>query len=241
MMEKRYLIVNADDFGQCPEVNRGIIAAYEEGIVTSASLMVRWPDAPEAAAYASKHPSLSLGLHLDLGEWSYRNDEWVSLYEVVPMDLVAVASEVGAQLERFRDLVGADPTHIDSHQHVHREEPVRSCVRELAKSLGVPLRDQSQEVLYSGRFYGQTYKGVPLHQAITVEALSGILASLPQGVTELGCHPGFGHSLNTSYRLEREVELSTLCDPRVTECIATEMITLCSFSDVPRLMRPLES
>ena len=41
----RSLIVNADDFGQSPGINSGVIRAYEEGILTSASLMVRWPAA----------------------------------------------------------------------------------------------------------------------------------------------------------------------------------------------------
>jgi predicted glycoside hydrolase/deacetylase ChbG (UPF0249 family) len=45
----KYLIVNADDFGQSAGINRGIIAAHEQGMVTSASLMVRWPAAHEAA------------------------------------------------------------------------------------------------------------------------------------------------------------------------------------------------
>ena len=56
------LIVNADDFGQSPGVNRGIIEAHEHGIVTSASLMVRWPAAASAAAYAREHARLGLGL-----------------------------------------------------------------------------------------------------------------------------------------------------------------------------------
>src|SRR4051794_16830036 len=47
----RYVIVNADDFGQSRGINRGIILAHEQGIVTSASLMVRWAAAAEAAAY----------------------------------------------------------------------------------------------------------------------------------------------------------------------------------------------
>ena len=59
----RRLIVNADDFGQSPGVNRGIIEAHQHGIVTSASLMVSWPAAAEAAAYgraannAKEHPT----------------------------------------------------------------------------------------------------------------------------------------------------------------------------------------
>jgi predicted glycoside hydrolase/deacetylase ChbG (UPF0249 family) len=64
----RYLIVNADDFGQSDGINQGVVKAYERGIVTSASLMVRWPTASAAAVYARAHPDLSLGLHIDLGE-----------------------------------------------------------------------------------------------------------------------------------------------------------------------------
>jgi predicted glycoside hydrolase/deacetylase ChbG (UPF0249 family) len=52
----RQLIVNADDFGQSAGVNRGVIEAHENGIVTSASLMVRWPDAADAARYARPAP-----------------------------------------------------------------------------------------------------------------------------------------------------------------------------------------
>src|SRR5437899_6893534 len=99
MSGQRYLIVNADDFGLSPGVNRGIIEAHEHGIVTSASLMVRWPAAREAVNYARQHGALSLGLHLDLGEWTYRGSTWVPLYEVVPLDdSSAVAEEVSRQL-----------------------------------------------------------------------------------------------------------------------------------------------
>ena len=73
-MRDTYLIVNADDFGQSPGVNRGVIAAHERGVVTSTSLMVRWPSAAAAAAYAREHPALSVGLHVDLGEWACRDD-----------------------------------------------------------------------------------------------------------------------------------------------------------------------
>src|SRR4051794_21157272 len=121
MAAGRYLIVNADDFGRSPGVNRGIVRAHEHGIVTSASLMVRWPAAAEAAGYGRPRPGLSLGLHVDLGEWSLCGADWQPVYEVVDSDNPgAVAAEVGRQLAAFRSLVGRDPTHLDSHQHVHR-------------------------------------------------------------------------------------------------------------------------
>src|ERR1041384_5283397 len=122
----KYLIVNADDFGLSDGVNRGIIEAFERGIVTSASLMVRQPAAAAAATDAASHPKLSVGLHLDLGEWVFQNGEWVILYSVVATDdPKAVGAETSHQLSQFRRLMGRNPTPLDSHQHVHRKEPVR--------------------------------------------------------------------------------------------------------------------
>ena len=110
MASTKYLIVNADDFGQSSGVNRGIIKAYCRGIVTSASLMVRWPGAMEASAYAREHPSLSLGLHVDLGEKVFRAGEWVPVYAVVPLqDTTAIRDEITRQLEVFHHLMGHAP------------------------------------------------------------------------------------------------------------------------------------
>ena len=233
-MAKRYLIVNADDFGESAGINEGVFAAHEHGIVTSASLMVRWPDALAAVAYAKEHPDLSLGIHLDFGEWAYRNETWVPVYEVVPDgDIAAVAEEVTRQLESFRQLVGADPTHIDSHQHVHREEPIRSLLVDVAHSLAVPLRDYSSEVQYCGYFYGQTAEGSPLPKFISVEGLLDILRELPPGITELGCHPGIGDELpDTMYRSERSKEVEVLCDPQIRAAIIDMGVDLCSFSSI---------
>src|SRR4051812_35999396 len=113
------VIINADDFGQTPAVNRGVLKAHACGVVTSASLMVRWPAAAEAAEEAAHFPRLSLGLHVDLGEWTRRGESWAPVYEVVSIaDWQAVAAEVAQQLASFCRLTGRTPTHLDSHQHV---------------------------------------------------------------------------------------------------------------------------
>src|SRR6185312_9264780 len=113
MDSKRSLIVNADDFGLSEGVNRGIIEAHERGIVTSASLMVLQPASASAAAYSREHPRLSMGLHLDLGEWAYDGKAWVLVYEVVPLeDPALVAGELERQLGAVRRLRGCDPTHL---------------------------------------------------------------------------------------------------------------------------------
>ena len=230
MGKGRYLIVNADDFGQSVGANRGIIEAHEHGIVTSASLMVRWPHASAAAACAKEHADLSLGLHVDLGEWAFRDGEWVRLYEVVPPgDKSAVASEVVWQLDTFRRYAGKDPTHLDSHQHVHRDEPLRSIMVELACELGIPLRDFNQVVSYCGSFYGQSADGFPYPEGISVEGLINTIKAMPMGVTELGCHPADRNDLDGMYGAERCQELSVLCDPKISMALAELGIELTSF------------
>jgi predicted glycoside hydrolase/deacetylase ChbG (UPF0249 family) len=229
---RRSLIVNADDFGQSRGINRGVAQTFESGIVTSCSLMVRQPAAAEAAGYAREHPELSVGLHLDLGEWAWRDGAWRPVYTVMDsQDAVTLKEEIDRQLDTFHTLLGRNPTHMDSHQHVHRDEPLRSILADKAGTLGVPVRHCSV-VKYCGSFYGQTATGEPWRESITVDALLRILAELPSGVTELGCHPGMGIDLDSMYLHEREQETAVLCDPRIRQAIASEDIVLCSFHDI---------
>jgi chitin disaccharide deacetylase len=233
MDSTRFLIVNADDFGLSEGVNRGIIEAHERGIVTSASLMVLKRSACSAAAYSRDHLSLDLGLHLDLGEWTFDGEAWVPVYQVVPLDDVAVVAQaLDRQLNDFRRLVGRDPTHLDSHQHLHQDEPVRSAALELARRLDVPLRHFSPEIQYCGRFYGQTARGAAVPEAIAIDSLIAILTDLPSGVTELGCHPGRVTGEESTYCEERSTEVDVLSHPRVRTLLRALGIELRSFRDI---------
>lgn len=236
--EERRLIVNADDFGQSAGINRGIMKAHEEGIVTSASLMVRWPAAVEAAEYARRRPGLSLGLHFDFGEWRYGGETWRKVYDVVDEDdLVAVRKEAIRQIARFHRLTGGDPTHFDSHQHIHLRSRLTPCFAELAAQYGIPLRSCRSNVSYYGGFYGQDEKGQSFPACIGVHALVGILVNLAPGFTELGCHPGYTNGLDTAYGYERGLEVASLCDPSVRNTIDDQGIALCSFREVHETAR----
>jgi chitin disaccharide deacetylase len=230
----RYLIVNADDFGYSRGVNRGIIEAHERGIVTSASLMVKQRAAEEAAIYARRRPELSLGLHVELQRWRLgRLTSRPSPRADVRLRR-AVVADVRAQLDRFRRLVGDDPTHLDSHQHRHRHEPARSVLLELAQQLAAPLRELDERVHFCGDFYGQI-DGRPWPEGILPDALIDLLERLPVGVTELCSHPGFAEDLKGWYRAERAQEVRTLCDPAVRAAIGRFGIRLVTFRDLAAL------
>jgi len=230
MSPDRRLVVNADDFGLSAGVNAGILRAHVEGIVTSASLMVRGDAAAAAAAAAAAdHPRLGLGLHVDLAEWVCDDGEWRCVYEVVDCsDPAAVAAELERQLDAFRALCGREPTHLDSHQHVHREEPVRSIFGVRARELRLPLRHHGR-VRYCGAFYGQGPAGAPLPEAITTGALTRLIAGLPPGASELACHPAAEVDPGLAYGSERLAELEALCDPAAREAVDAAGVLLCTF------------
>ncbi len=233
MSEERFLVVNADDLGLSDAVNEGIFRAHAGGVVTSASLMVRQGAAPAAAEAANGHPELAIGLHLDLGQWDYENGEWIQAYlRCDTEDREAVESESRAQVERFRALLGRDPTHLDSHQHVHESEPVAGVAEALAAELGVPLRNRA--IRYQGGFYGQSGKGEGFPEGIAPAALAALIRGLPPGWTEIGCHPAAGPVPTSSYDAERQVELRTLCDPSIREALNVTNVKLCSFAQVNR-------
>ena len=211
------LIVNGDDFGASRGINRGIVAAHEGGILTSASLLVDRAASAEAAALVHAYPRLSVGLHLELD----------------PVAPERAAAECERQLARFLELAGEPPTHLDSHHDVHHDPRVLPHVLAQARRDGVPVRGHSR-ARHMGKFYGQWGGHTHLEQ-IGVDGLLRLLdAEVGEGVTELSCHPGYIEpGLRSSYVVEREVEVRTLCDARVRQGIRERAIELIGFRDLP--------
>ena len=231
----RRLICNADDFGLSPDTNRGIIKCRQEGILTSASLMVRAPAAAAAAQYATTDQSFSLGLHVELGEWEYRAGEWVQTAEVVPLDRpMAVRDEICRQVDTFAKLTGKNPTHLDSHQHVHQHHSVKPVMRELADTMGIVLRGDSSLVRFWGAFFGLDEHMESKPENVSVANLLQLLDQLQPGITEMSCHPGLDSSLNAVYSTQRLLEVATLCDPLIIQAIRDKAIVLVPFVPIPR-------
>ena len=129
----RRLIVNADDFGLRTSVSEGIIDAFQNGQVSSTTLMVNVPGTEEAVGLAEQYPDLGVGLHFNLTEGrpltsaNSLTDEAGVFHSrarllknsfMHAIDPSEITSELTAQLDRIEDL-GITPTHLDSHQHIH--------------------------------------------------------------------------------------------------------------------------
>lgn len=232
-MGVRQLIVTADDFGQHPEINNGIIEAHQRGIVTSASLMVHGSAVHQAVRLARMHPLLDVGLHLDIGEWRLVGADWVPIYERVNAgDAHGIAVEIDRQLALFRQLVGREPTHLDSHQHVHLRSPVHALALNKAQQLRVALRRSFGGIEHCGSFYGQDSDGTPLLKNISVQGLVATLRGLRPGITELACHPASAPVPDTMYSDERVRELAVLTDDEIKRTLVSLRIHLTRFSAV---------
>ena len=217
-------MVNADDLGYDPAVDRGILEAHERGLVTSATAMVETPFAERALAGAPA--TLDLGLHAVVDPAA---------------GPAAVEDALSRQLARFRDLRGAAPTHLDSHKHAHLHPAARAAFAAAARREGIPLRAvdaglrawlRAERVVTTDAFLGDA----ALRPCWTRERLLEALTSLPEGVVEIMCHPGYAPThARTSFAAEREVELASLCEPAARAALAAASAVLTGFgSAFPR-------
>ena len=243
------LIVNADDFGLTPGVSRGILEAGATGIVTSTTVIVNRPIDPELIARLEAS-GLGAGLHLNLTLGTPLSDprRVPSLVDEEgrfirdPREAAARADkdeariELGNQIDAFRALMGRFPTHLDSHHHVGRHEPILELVFDFARAINVPVRTQDAHVRAAARelkirtpdhFMGEA-DSEPYWSA---ERVLEHLRTLPAGVTEFMTHPGyFDDDLAYSrYGVQRETELAGLTDPRARELVEREGIRLAHF------------
>ena len=176
----RQLVVNADDFGRSAGINEAVIRAHQEGILTSASLMVGEPSAAEAVALARANPRLGVGLHLTLilghsvlpperipglvdAQRAFGHDPvalgWKYFFR---RDLQQqLAMEINAQFAQYRDW-GLPLGHVNGHLHLHMQPAILKFLMAHARELGIrhcrltcePLRPNLKAV--PGRYFVRT-------------------------------------------------------------------------------------
>jgi len=132
----RRLIVNADDFGFTSGVNRAIVEAHTNGIVTSSTLMANGKAFAEATQLANRTPNLSIGCHVVLidGDPVLASEQLPSLTAsrrfrdglkqfaarsvAGRMNPDEISAEATAQIRKLQS-AGIVVSHIDTHKHTH--------------------------------------------------------------------------------------------------------------------------
>jgi predicted glycoside hydrolase/deacetylase ChbG (UPF0249 family) len=149
-MTARTVIITADDLGLWPEVNDAVMAGYDAGIITSASLRVGARASNAARNSAAMRPGLGVGLHLVLceGQATMPRKHISDLVDSggnlpgQPMEAAwlfrrggglreQLKTEIRGQIEKFL-ASGLFMTHISGHHHLHLHPTVLSILKELA-------------------------------------------------------------------------------------------------------------
>ena len=184
--------------------------------------MVDRPAAADAVEHARRLPDLSVGLH------------FVEPDDVDIDDAARLADTLAGQLDRFHELVGRAPTHLDSHHHVHLEGKRLRSFAAAAGELGVPVRGDGS-VKYIGGFYGQWEWGVTDLSHVQPEYLERLLREeVLEGHNEIACHPAASADLDSIYKHERLVELETLTRPGLGDAVEQLGISLVGYDSLRR-------
>jgi chitin disaccharide deacetylase len=164
-MERR-LIINADDFGLCESVNKGIVETHTKGVLTSTTIMTNMPAAEQAVVLAKNLPTLGLGVHLNLTAGKPLCQETAvklildsqGYFALSPGKLaltslisgkvrIAIETELALQIQWLIDK-GVKPTHLDSHKHTHCFPSIFPIVCRLAKRFNIPAIRYAGEPTY---------------------------------------------------------------------------------------------
>jgi len=238
----RRLIINADDLGYDPAVDAGLLRAMREGVVSSATLLVNTPFSQPAAEAAR---GLAVGLHLNLARGRPLSPDFPpqlledgALAEARASALPArvVEAETRAQLQRAEQLLGRRPTHLDVHKHLHRHGAVLEGVAAAAVAWGLPVRAldgpmrtvlRALGVATPDHFVGEAGR----EPYWTLPRFLSALQALPEGTTELMCHPGETPShVQSGYAAQRQVELDTFTAAEAGAALERLGVVLCDFT-----------
>lgn len=149
------IIINADDFGLTGRINLGIIKAYRDGILTSASLLANGPVFNEAVDLSRQNPGLGVGVHLNIlrGRPVSDKKEVPGLVDkngyfmpglgmfflkglLKKLKAGEIENEFRAQIGKVI-AAGIVPTHLDTEKHIHVLPLVSKILFNLAGEFGI--------------------------------------------------------------------------------------------------------
>jgi predicted glycoside hydrolase/deacetylase ChbG (UPF0249 family) len=245
MASSRFLIINADDLGISPEVNRGVFTSYEHGVVTDSSLLIKGACSQEAITMIKKNPEFPVGIHIDLDlllGWESPGKEKFTRQELHQLMnqstfLKKIQGEIQEQIEAFLD-TGLIPSHIDTHHHVHGFPQIFEILLEAMDRYGIQAirfnkagytllgREDILSTSETAQWMEEALcnRGI-VYPQLLIDPLSPFsLKEIPRGITELMVHPSSGGDL------WRQKDFAMIMDPSFMHSVREEGIGLISFS-----------
>ena len=247
-MSARAVLINADDLGLWPSVDEGIFAAFAAGAIGDSTVFANATGLDGILARANEL-SLPVGVHLNLTHGHplcdpaeipalvtpdgifMKRQAWTQ-----PLPREQVQRELIRQVERLLEL-GRQPSHLDSHHHVHAYPEVLAAVMELACDLRLPVRainaDMRATLRRAGIATPDHFSMLFYGEKATPESLIQLVEECPGGTLEIMTHPGKSATeLPSSYREDRERELAVLTGAPWREYLAERDIPVVGYGEI---------
>jgi len=203
----------------------------------------------------ARYPGLGVGMHFVLtlgrpltempvltrgegvlGKWIWEMAEQGAL------DLDEIKRELESQYQRFIDVFGIEPTHFDSHHHVHMIPEIFPVVAAFASAKGIPLRVDraaaardgiSLNAVRSTEGFSSDFYGEAISENLLLESVDAS-AQREEKSLEVMCHPSFVDNtlLKSNYCYPRLAELEVLTSAALKAAIAERGYRLGTFRDL---------
>jgi len=254
------IIFNADDFGYSEAVTLGIIKAHKDGVIVSTTMMSNMPAAAFAAKLSRDYPKLYIGQHSNIvigkpvsdpallpslvDENGYFNTK-ARKKRGESLNKEEIKLEVRAQAERFKELMGHYPSHIEGH--AISDPGLFYAISTVATELGVHYTDIERDgkggVIRGANNYGYELPDYPdAHYYMEGVSLDFWLRDLghmlEKDLVEMHTHPGYidQELLDwSSYNLYRAKEVQIACSKELKDWIKANGVQMIGFDDVKKV------
>ncbi len=258
------IINNADDYGYSRAVNMGIIDSYTQGILTSTTLMAGMEGFDHAVELAHKNPGLSIGVHLTLTCGKPVSDDCLSLIDengyfkklsfYKQCETTVKDDEVYREWKAQIDKVikaGIEPTHLDSHHHIHTFKNNSEVIKKLAKEYQLPVRNSfkdSNELRKEGIFCNDVLidpwekMNFNLEDNLEDNLIESVINQIKKAVVshqiiEVMWHPAYLDKAlmeGSGFAHPRIYEVEVLKSKKLAEFMSNEGIVLCNYKKLER-------
>ncbi|MDR2834278.1 MAG: chitin disaccharide deacetylase [Streptococcaceae bacterium] len=248
------LIINADDFGLSPGQNYGIIDCFKQGVVTATTLMATGEAFEHACQLALLNEELDLGVHLTLDAGlpilpkkqipSLVNGEEFNKYpleaKTIDVNTLEVYQEWHAQITKVID-ARIQPTHIDSHHHIHMMHSIFPVYIQLAKEFDLAIRFHprkwTQKEILDRQPLLENIKRADVflnefYEENIAPAFFDSFAQRKEATYEIMCHPAYLDEYilaNSSYNMQRVIEAHTLQSEETKDILHKNSVELIHF------------
>lgn len=255
------IIFNADDLGYSEAVTLGIIKAHQDGLIKTTTMMTNMEAAEMAAKLAKENPGLYVGQHSNVvvGRPCSDPKDIPSLVDEngffntkarqkagIPLDPEDIRREVRAQAERFKELMGYYPTHIEGH--AIRDKGLFYAIKSVATELGVHYTDVERDAFNGTEIIGANHYGyeIPVYPDVMYYMdqvdinywLEDRGHLLEKDLVEMHTHPGYIDQYlldHSSYNITRAKEVEIACSKELKEWAQKNNVSFITFEDIQKL------